>query len=107
MAVRVVVCNGPKFMALPLGTHELTFDLLRSKGSGQREQEGGSTGGSRVGDTVVSFGKWVRVCGQGQWLRVLSVSSRCDLRYCDVEVLGACVPRKGVTPPAGQSCEGL
>lgn len=44
MAVRVVMYNGPKFMALPLGTHELTFDLLRSKRSGQGEQEGGSTG---------------------------------------------------------------
>lgn len=62
MAVRVVVFNGPKFMALPFGTHELTFDLLRSKGSGQKEQEGGSTGGPRLGDTVVSFGKWVPVC---------------------------------------------
>lgn len=39
MVVRVVIYNGPKFMALPLGTHELTFDLLRSKGSGQRGQE--------------------------------------------------------------------
>lgn len=35
----MVVYNGAKFMALPLGIHELTFDLLRSKESGQREQE--------------------------------------------------------------------
>lgn len=36
VAIRVVVYNGPKFIALSLGTHELTFDLLRSKGIGQR-----------------------------------------------------------------------
>lgn len=46
----VVLYNGLKFMALPLGTHELTFDLLRSKGSRQREQEEGSTVGPRVGE---------------------------------------------------------
>lgn len=67
----VAVYNGLKFMALPLGIHELTFDLLRSKGSRQREQEGGSTVGPRVGDRVVSFGKWVCILWGGRWLRVL------------------------------------
>lgn len=56
MVVRIIVYNGPKFIALPLVAHELTYDLLRSKGSGQREQEGGSTGGPRVGDMAVSSG---------------------------------------------------
>lgn len=32
VAIRIVVYNEPKFIALPLGTHELTFDLLLSKG---------------------------------------------------------------------------
>lgn len=44
VAVRVAVYNGPKFVALSLGTHELTFDLLRSKGVGQRGQEGSAGG---------------------------------------------------------------
>lgn len=47
VAIRVVVYNGPKFIALPLGTHELICDLLISKGSGHRGQEG-NTGESRA-----------------------------------------------------------
>lgn len=57
VAIRIVVHNEPKFIALPLGTHELTFDLLISKGV-DRGQEG-STGASRVGDMVAGFGKGI------------------------------------------------
>lgn len=38
MAVSVVVYNRPKFTASALGTHELISNLLRSKGSGQRDR---------------------------------------------------------------------
>lgn len=44
VAISVVVYNGPKFIVLSLGTHELTFDLLRSKGIGQRGLEGCTLG---------------------------------------------------------------
>lgn len=43
VAIRIVMYNGPNFIALPLGTHELAFDLLISQGSGQGREEG-STG---------------------------------------------------------------
>lgn len=65
VAVRVAVPNGPKFIeALSLGTRELTFDLRRSKGMGQRGEEG-STGGGVQGVTwwlALSEG---RVTGKG------------------------------------------
>lgn len=62
MAVRVVVYSGPKFMALPLGTHKLTFDFLRSKRSGQRGKEA-ALGGPGWVTLVACFGKRVCLCG--------------------------------------------
>lgn len=88
-------------MALPLGIHGLTFDLLKSKGSGQRGQEAALGGPGWVTGHGSGFGKERSVfVGEGI---VILCPARCDLGEFDVEVLGTSVPRKGATTPAGQS----
>lgn len=52
VAIRVAVYNGPKFIALSLGTRALTFDL-RSEGLG-REDRRAALGGP-AGHLVVGF----------------------------------------------------